>query len=218
MEVRSHRNSGTRRHKLATIVGALAAMTTVALALAPAAFNNDTPNALSAYAVVTTRGPLPGCSGPDCTIANQVVSFIHVVNSNQLKAVAGTFKSRETLVNSFVVQSIDSTAFVNGSPYHDQDFTFHPPPNVNTAFGTGGHWVNTVTCPVDAGGSFTGPPCNVVGSPAVIPGENTVVLYTAWAHGVSEPKGNYVFKYTIHGTLSGTPVDLTAYTPKVAMN
>jgi hypothetical protein len=218
MEAKSRRNSGTRRRKLVAIVGALAAMTAVALALAPAAFNSDTPNALAASVVVTTRGPLPGCSGADCTLANEVLSFIHVANFNQLKAVTGTFKSRETLVNSFVVKSIDATAYVNGVAHHEFDFTFRPPPNVDTAFGHGGHWVNTVTCPVDSGGNFTGPPCNVVGSPAVIPGENTVVFYAAWFHGVSEPKGDYVFRYTIHGTLNGNPVDLTARTPEVAMS
>jgi hypothetical protein len=218
MAAKSHRSSGTYRRKLVAIVGALAAVTAVALALAPAAFNSDTPNALGAYAVVTTRGPLPSCSGADCTLASAVLSFIHVTNSNQLKAVAGTFKSRETLVNSFVVKSIDGTVFVNGVAHHELDFTFRPPPNVDSAFGQGGHWVNTVTCPVDSGGNFTGPPCNVVGSPAVIPGENTVVLYTAWSHAVSEPKGDYVFKYTIHGTLNGNPVDLTARTPEITMN
>jgi hypothetical protein len=218
MRDHSDRTGRSPRRKLLVTTGFVAAVAAVALAVVPVAFNSDTPNALGAYAVVTTRGPLPGCSGPDCTLANQVESFIHVANFNQLKAVVGTFKSRETLVNSFVVKSIDLTAFVNGTPYHDGDFTYLPPPNVNTAFGTGGHWVNTVTCPVDAGGNFTGPPCNVVGSPAAIPGENTVVLYTGWAHGVSEPKGDYVFKYTIHGTLNGTPLDLIARTPTIAMS
>ena len=216
----AHRGRSSRRRKLVATAALFAAVVVGALAVVPAAFNSDTPNGLSASVSVTTRGPIPPCAedGHDCTLANQVESFIHVVNFNQLKVVAGTFRSRETLVNSFVVKSVDLTPFVNGAPYHDRDFTYLPPPNVNTAFGTGGHWVNTVTCPVDAAGNYTGPPCTVVGSPAVIPGENTVVLYTGWLHGIGEPKGTYVFRFTLHGTLNGAPLDLIASTPGIVMN
>jgi hypothetical protein len=63
----------------------------------------------------------------------------------------------------------------------------------------------------------TPPPCTVIGKPAVIPGENTVVLFPGWIHGPGEPNGTYVFKYTVHGTQNGTPVDLTATTPPIAM-
>jgi hypothetical protein len=47
----------------------------------------------------------------------------------------------------------------------------------------------------------------VVLNPAVLPGENTSIVYTGWIHGSTEPKGTYVFRYTIHGWLNGDPVD-----------
>jgi hypothetical protein len=68
-----------------------------------------------------------------------------------------------------------------------------------------------VTCPSD------GTPCNVVLNPAVLPGENTTILYSGWIHGSTEPSGTYVFRYTIHGTLNGNPLDLTASSPPIRM-
>jgi hypothetical protein len=62
-----------------------------------------------------------------------------------------------------------------------------------------------------------GPPCTVVGSPAVLPGENTAVVYLGWIHATGEANGTYVFKFTIHGTLNGTPVDLRASSPPIVM-
>ena len=41
--------------------------------------------------------------------------------------------------------------------------------------------------------------------------------YTGWIHAVGEPNGKYVFRYTVHGTLNGTPVDLTASSPPIVM-
>jgi hypothetical protein len=61
------------------------------------------------------------------------------------------------------------------------------------------------------------PPCGLVGSPAILPGENTAAVYTGWIHAVGEPNGKYVFRYTVHGTLNGTPVDLTASSPPIVM-
>jgi hypothetical protein len=52
----------------------------------------------------------------------------------------------------------------------------------------------------------------------VIPGENSVILYTAWIHATGEPNGQHVFKYTVNGTLNGTPVTLTASTPTITMS
>jgi hypothetical protein len=60
-------------------------------------------------------------------------------------------------------------------------------------------------------------PCNIVGSPAVDPGEITAIYHRGWAHGNAEPNGTYVFRYTVHGTLNGTPVDLTASSPPILM-
>jgi len=61
-------------------------------------------------------------------------------------------------------------------------------------------------------------PCNEIHSPAVIPGENTSILYAGWAHGADEPSGTYVFRFTIHGTLNGNPVDLTADSSPIQMS
>lgn len=164
---------------------------------------------LSAYVVATNVGPLPPCSGPDCSEANTVWYFIHVVNGNRLTNMErGT--NRATVPNSFVVSSVDWRIFVNGAEVPAFDTTFTPPPNANFR-SYSGHWPSTVTCPSD------GTACNVVGSPAVVPGENTAVLYAGWIHGSTEPNGTYVFKYTIHGTLNGSPVDLTASSPPIQM-
>jgi hypothetical protein len=62
-----------------------------------------------------------------------------------------------------------------------------------------------------------GPPCNGVRSPAVLPGEKTSVLYTGWGHAAGEPNGKYVFRFTVHGTIDGVPVDLTTSTPPIKM-
>jgi hypothetical protein len=43
------------------------------------------------------------------------------------------------------------------------------------------------------------------------------VLYAGWSHGVDEPDGTYVFKHTIHGSLNGTAVALTASSPPISM-
>ena len=44
-----------------------------------------------------------------------------------------------------------------------------------------------------------------------------MVYYVGWIHADNEPNGRYVFKYTIHGTLNGSPVDLTASSPPIKM-
>jgi hypothetical protein len=93
---------------------------------------------------------------------------------------------------------------------HDFDFTNTPPPYPSYQ-PYSGHWAVSVTCPPE------GPPCTNVGNPAVLPQEETSVFWTAWAHGNTEPNGTYVFKFTIHGTLNGNPVDLTASTPPIVM-
>jgi len=171
-------------------------------------------NNLYAQVVAATRGPLTACSGSDCTSANTVWHFIHVVNVNALtNEEQGT--NRATVPNAFVISSVDWRIFVNGREVQEFASTFTPPPNPSVPLSWSGRWPMTVTCQGQPGAFF--PPCNVVGSPAVLPGENTVVLYAGWAHGNTEPNGWYVFKYTIHGTLNGNPVDLTASSPPIKM-
>ena len=203
-----------RGRRLLAASGLVVAVAAVALTLVPAAFNSGTPNGLTAYVTVTNRGPIPKCpdlTGATCPQLNQTQAFIHVINSNKIEQVQGTFKSRATLVNSFVVSSVKSATFVNGQPYTTYDYTFTPPPD--TSFTSwAGHWPSTVTCETPG---VT--PCTLIGSPAIISGENTTILYTAWLHGGDEPNGKYVFKYTIHGTLNGSEVVLTATSPTISM-
>ena len=176
-----------------------AALVAAALAFLPAAFggSGDDGKGLSAYIVATNRGPLPACDS-NCTSTNIVWHFIHVVNTNRLtNENLGT--NRATLLNSFVVSSVDWKVFVNGVYVPEFNGTVTPPPNPPFA-GISGHWPSTVTCTPG-----TPPPCNVIGNPAIVPGENTVIVYTGWIHGSGEVNGTYVFKYTIHGTLNGNP-------------
>ncbi len=156
-----------RRFALAAVLSA--AVASVAPAFVPAAIESTTSNGLHAYVVATNPGPLPACSGSDCTPANTVWHFIHVVNANRLtNNLVRT--NRATVPNAFAVSSVDWKIFVNGVEQPQFDTTFTPPPNPNLRSWSG-HWPSTVTCPSD------GSACDVVGSPAVVPGENTVALY-----------------------------------------
>lgn len=168
---------------------------------------------LHAYVVASNPGPLPACSGSDCTAADVVQDLIHVVNRSSLIHWNG-FTTRATVPNAFAVGSIDESVFVNGVHVPGFDTTFTPPPGP-TILSWSGHWPSTVTCEGQPGSFQT--PCDVVDSPAVIPGEDTVVLYAGWAHGTTEPNGTYVFKFTVHGTQSGMPLDLTASSPPIQM-
>jgi ABC-type molybdate transport system permease subunit len=58
---------------------------------------------------------------------------------------------------------------------------------------------------------------HVVLNPAVLPGENVAAVYTGFVHSVGELNGTYVFKYTIHGTLNGMPVNLSASSAPIQM-
>jgi hypothetical protein len=133
--------------------------------------------------------------------------MIHVVNLNKLPNWLGN-RSRETLENAFVASSVTVSARLNGVPRPEWGYTWTVPPNLTESFGASGHWPSTVTC-----GQPVVTPCTVVGSPAVIPGENTVVFFAAWIHTASDPKGRVALTYTIRGTLNGTPVTLTASAP-----
>jgi hypothetical protein len=168
---------------------------------------------LHAYVVASNPGPLPPCSGSDCTAVNVVQHLIHVVNRSSVTHWNG-FTTRATVPNAFAVRSIDESVFVNGVHVPELDNTFTPPPSPSI-LSWSGHWPSTDTCEGQPG-SFQ-MPCDVVDSPAVIPGEDTVVLYAGWAHGTTEPDGTYVFKFTVHGTQNGTPLDLTASSPPIQM-
>jgi hypothetical protein len=203
-----------RRLLLAVTAIAAVAVTAVAVrggAATPSARADSFTNGLLAYVVPTNTGPLPPCTANpgDCTAANTVWDFIHIANANQLTNLLHE-PDRADLPNSFAVGSIDEQIFVNGVHQTQFDTTFTPPPNANFR-SYSGRWPSTVTCPAD------GTACNVVLDPAVLPGENTTILYTGWIHGSTEPNGTYVFRYTIHGTLDGNPLDLTASSPPIRM-
>lgn len=167
---------------------------------------------LLAYVVPSNRGPITPCTGNgDCTAANEVWLFVHVVNANSLSHVFG-FTDRTTWPNSFVINAIDQEPFVNGVSLGT--FTATPPPEA-TPLSWSGHWPSTVDCEGQPGSFHT--PCDVVLRPAILPGENTAATYFGWIHGSTEPNGTYIFKYTIHGTLNGAPITLTAVSPPIVM-
>jgi hypothetical protein len=187
----------------------LVAAATAALLVLPAAAK-DAGNRLDAKLVSINAGPLTACSqnASDCGPANIVRYFIYVENGNQLANVGAP--TRADVHNAFVVDSVDQRVFVDGAQDHDFDFSYTPPPDPSFP-GYSGHWAATASCPPE------GPPCTVVGRPAVVPGEKAAVFYTGWAHGAEEPNGTYVFKFTVHGTLNGTPADLTVTSSPIAM-
>lgn len=170
---------------------ALAVAATVALAVVPTARNSSTTAGLSAYVDTNTRGPVPAQS-----IVRQ---FVHVLNSNDIGP--GPLGVRQTIANALVLDSVDIVTFFNGEQVGDP-FTVAAPPNSSDFTG---RWPTTVTGNVNNGFQ--------VGRPAIIPGENTVAFY------VGQPldlgAGKYVYKYVLHGTLNGSPVELTAISPQV---
>ena len=192
--------------RAASLLGAVAGLTFV---FVPAATESSTHDGLQASVESSNRGPLPACSGSDCTTANATWNFVYVANKNDLtNANGGT--TRETLPNAFVVSGVEQTIFVDGQQV-GSSYTFTPPPDVNFPRSYSGHWPSTVKCP------SSGPPCNEVHSPAVVPGEEAAVIYAGWQHEVGEPNGKYVFQYTVHGTLNGAPVDVTASSQPIFM-
>ena len=172
--------------------GLIALVAAGALTLVPAAFNSSTRDGLSAYVVANTREPLPAADGI-------VRHFVHVINSNDFGP--GSLGVRQTLANAFVIDSVDLTTFFNGVQVGDPFSVAAPPDSTDFT----GRWPTTVTGNIDVG--FT------VGKPAVIPGENTVAFYVGQQFELGP--GAYVFKYTLHGTLNGSPVDLSATSPRI---
>ena len=199
-----------RRLVQAALVIAVAA---VALVFVAAAAESASSNGLFAYVRAGTRGPLPACheDGSNCGPANTVWNYVYVLNLNSITNAAGG-TTRETLPNSYAVQSVSSATFIDGIHHPEFDATFTPAPSAYIR-SWAGHWPATVTCQPGAPPE----PCNEIHNPAVIPREDTSVLYAGWGHGDAEPNGTYVFKYTVHGTLNGTPVDLNASSPPIQM-
>jgi hypothetical protein len=201
------------RSRLIPIAAVFAAAALVAVLLASgtgtrSARAGSPKTKLSAYVVATNKGPLPACSsdGSDCGPANTVWDYIHVVNANPLLNSSG---SRLTVPNAFDIDSIDEIITVDGRQYVQGHLT--PPPNITPSIpGWSARWPATVACD-------GGPPCTDVQNPAVVPGEDTVAFFAGWIHDTTDPNGTFVFTYTIHGTLNGDPVDLTASAPSIQM-
>lgn len=198
-----------KRFKWAAVGAILTGAIAAALVFIPAAFESSPDNGLVAYVRAGTTGPLQSCeSNPSNCI---VWHYIYVANFHRASNQAGG-TTRETLPNSYVVNSVSVNAFVNGAPYTAFDATYTPAPSALPR-AWAGHWPTTVKCQPSAPPD----PCNEIHSPAVIPGENTSILYTGWAHQADEPSGTYVFRFTIHGKLNGNPLDITATSAPIQM-
>jgi hypothetical protein len=196
-----------------TLVGAmLLTAIAVALVVVPAAIESTTNNGLYAYVLAGTRGPLTTCRDPNtCAQTSTVWHYMYVANLNRITNEGGA-TTRETLPNSFVVSSVSQAIFIDGVAHPEFDATYTPAPSPFVR-SWAGHWPTTVKCQPNAPPD----PCNEIHNPAVIPGEETSVLYAGWSHGEGEPNGTYVFRYTIHGTLNGAPVELAASSPPIQM-
>jgi hypothetical protein len=191
-----------KARRYALVAGILGMVAVGGLVLVPTASETSASDGLQGSVAATTRGPL--------STGGTVWDFIYVSNANPLtSAIDGQFRARDTLHNAFVVNSVEEHIFVDGVDTFDNTFT--PPPNEFPRTWAG-HWPSTLHCP----DNFTDP-CNVIASPAVVPGEQATVLFAGWGHGPGEPNGRYVFRYTVHGTLNGAPVDVTANSVPISM-
>ena len=190
-------------------VAFLGVVAAVALTVVPATLESSATAGLQASVSTTNRGPVAPCSGTDCTTANTTWNFVYVANRNPLTNADGA-TDRNTVPNSFVITSVDQTIFVDGVETYSATYT--PPPDAFIP-AYSGHWPATVTCSPRQGP----PPCGVVSAPAILPGEQTAAVYVGWTHGTGEAVGKYVFRYTVHGTLNGEPVDVSTSTPPITM-
>jgi hypothetical protein len=205
------RKASRRARRLAFATGFVGIVSAVALTLLPSAMGSSSSHGLYLFVVPNNQGPVTACydpSGTTCPASTMIRHFLYVANTNPLTNFTDRPATRESVPNAFVINSVDETITVNGALLFSGTWT--PPPNANLRSWSG-HWPSTVTCPAIPG------PCNVVGNPAILPGENTVALFVNWIHGSNEPDGRYVFSFTVHGTLNGTPVDLSASGPPVNM-
>jgi hypothetical protein len=191
-------------------------LSTVAVAAAPVATSPAVTTAgLQLTVGVTNPGPLSSCSAQastPCPLGAVTQFLLYVHNTNPLANFTGpSTTDRTTVPNAYVVSSMDQSITVDGTPYGSA-FTATPPPNAQFPPGSG-RWPATVVCT-----PITGPPpCTTVESPSILPGETTAAMFIGWAHGSQERNGKYVFTFTVHGTLNGQLVNLTATSPTIVM-
>ena len=196
----------SRHHRARRAVGVgalLCVVAAVALVVIPATLEGNTEHGLQASVVASTHGPL--------TTGGTVWDFVYVSNGNEIvDALDGQFDSRDTLHNAFIVSSVEEHIFVDGEEYSSD--TFYPPPNEYPR-SWADHWPMTIKCtpPPDTS------PCTGIGKVAVVPGEQAAVTFAGWGHGSGEPDGKYVFRFTVHGTLNGDPVDVSASSAPIKM-
>lgn len=204
-------------------IGSLAAIGAILAVLVFAAAagtgSAGTGSTLKMSVVATNKGPLTACSSAaDCGPQSVVRYYLYVENKNPPppfeRGTTPATTTRPALPGSFVVTSVDIAFSVDGGAYGGTG-TYVPPPNISPGNGRAwsGHWPSTVSCP-DA---TTTDPCAVVKSPAIVPGERAVAFYWAWGHVAGELNGTYVFRFIVHGTLDGAPVNLTGYSPSIVM-
>lgn len=191
----------------AAAVTAIAVRSGVATSSAKAASPG---NGLSAYVVLSNRGPLPPCPTDGCTAANLTYPYVHVINGNPVaNSVKGV--NRTATPNAYVLDSVDATILVNGTVFSQETLT--PPPKRNAPTRP----LRSLARNRDLRQSTGPPPCTTVLNPAILPDENTIGFYYAWFHAPDEPTGSYVFQFTLHGMLNGSPVDLTASSKPIQM-
>jgi hypothetical protein len=181
-------------------------------------------NGLKLNVVATAKGPLTPCSPPytTCDPNSTVRYFLYVENKRPLlnPPSTGGPNGRPAIKGAFVMSSVDVSYLVNGVLYPGWQ-GLKPPPNISNdgpGRGWSGNWPSTATCPGTPPwfGDSTDP-CNIVGAPAILPGERTAAFFMGWAHGTGELNGTYVFRFTLHGTVDGQPLDLTADSPAIVM-
>jgi hypothetical protein len=187
----------------------LAAATACAVAVLASATGGVTGPGLSASVLPTNPGPIHACSTApaECPLNTVTQLIIYTTNTSRpVHWLTGAI-ARPEIPNAYAVSSVDARVSVNGVDVPEWSGTFTPPPAASPP-SFAGRW--PVSC-----APFSSP-CDVR-SPAVLPGETTAPFVSRWLHGVDEPDGTYVFTFTIHGTLNGEPVDVTASSKKIVM-
>lgn len=188
-------------------LAALAASCGIAAAVLASATGGASGPGLSAYVGLSNPGPLHACSTAltDCPLDTVTQFFIYTTNSNRPVNWLPREVTRSTIPNAYAISSIEVTASVGGVVFFTGTFT--PPPS-SSAPDFAGRWA--VSC-----APFSSP-CEVT-SPAVLPGETTAPWVSRWIHAAAEPDGTYIFTFTLHGTLNGQSVDVTASSKKIVM-
>jgi hypothetical protein len=165
---------------------------------------------------VSNEGPLTSCDVPPntpCPLESVTQFLLYVHNSNPLANFVGLpTPNRTTVPNAYVLSRMDRSITIDGAPYGAGTLTATPPPNAEFPEGAG-RWPATAVCTPTTGP----PPCATVKSPAILPGETTAAMFIGWSHGSDQPNGEFVFTFTLHGTLNGQPVSLTATSPAITM-